>query len=291
MKKAIILILASIGFSGVANANLMVVDTNNGTTLTNNILGSGVTVSNISVIGNSNQSGTFTNGLTGGIGIDEGIVLTTGTAQTAASDNTSDDFTVDTGTGGNAALSAIVGEDTFNQNVLQFDFTTTTGDLFFDYVFASEEYNEFVDSEFNDIFALFVDGVNIARAPDNQVVAINTVNCGNPFNASQVTDNCAFYNNNDLDDGGPFFNIEYDGFTNVFTAEALDLGIGDHTMIFAIADTADEAWDSAIFIAGGSFSGVDPGDDDDVGTVPEPSIVALFAAGLFGIGFARRRKT
>jgi hypothetical protein len=26
------------------------------------------------------------------------------------------------------------------------------------------------------------------------------------------------------------------------------------------------------------------------GAVPEPSIVALFAAGLFGIGFARRRK-
>jgi len=34
-----------------------------------------------------------------------------------------------------------------------------------------------------------------------------------------------------------------------------------------------------------------PGDDDDdVVAVPEPSVIALFAAGLFGLGFARRRK-
>ncbi|MBE9565088.1 MAG: PEP-CTERM sorting domain-containing protein [Proteobacteria bacterium] len=30
---------------------------------------------------------------------------------------------------------------------------------------------------------------------------------------------------------------------------------------------------------------------DSVSTVPEPSIIALFAAGLFGIGLARRRQS
>jgi len=34
----------------------------------------------------------------------------------------------------------------------------------------------------------------------------------------------------------------------------------------------------------------DDDDDDDTAPVPEPSIIALFALGLFGIGFARRRK-
>jgi len=50
-----------------------------------------------------------------------------------------------------------------------------------------------------------------------------------------------------------------------------------------------------IQFAGDGFSSIDAGYLDldltfGTASVPEPSIIALFAAGLFGIGFARRRK-
>ena len=54
----------------------------NGSDLVNNILGSGITVSNIVYNGNAVASGTFTDGNASGIGIESGIVLTTGDAST-----------------------------------------------------------------------------------------------------------------------------------------------------------------------------------------------------------------
>jgi hypothetical protein len=65
---------------------------------------------------------------------------------------------------------------TLDASILEFEFTTATGDLFFDFVFSSEEYNEFL--EYNDPFALFIDDVNYALAPDGQIVSVSSVNCG-----------------------------------------------------------------------------------------------------------------
>ena len=63
--------------------------------------------------------------------------------------------------------------------ILTFDFETSTGDLFFNYVWASEEYNEFVDEGFSDTFSLTVDGVNVALIPGTAIpVEIDTVNLG-----------------------------------------------------------------------------------------------------------------
>ncbi|NEQ37508.1 MAG: hypothetical protein F6K40_15015 [Okeania sp. SIO3I5] len=46
-------------------------------------------------------------------------------------------------------------------------------------------------------------------------------------------------NNNYLDDCRPFFDIENDGFSNVFTAQRLGLSSGFYTIKLAIADTDD----------------------------------------------------
>ena len=126
------------------------------------------------------------------------------------------------------------------------------------------------------MFAFFLDGVNIALIPGtNTAVAINTVNGGS---------NSAFFNNNDLDDGGPFFNIEYDGFTDMFTATATGLSAGTHNISMRIADTSDGEWDSSVFIQAGSFSDTNPTD------VPEPSTLAVFALGLIGLASRRFKK-
>ena len=83
-------------------------------------------------------------------------------------------------------------------------------------------------------------------------VSINNVNGGNPFGSN--ASNPDLFNNNDLTDGGPFFDIEYDGFTDVFTAEITGLDPGTNNIKIAIADAGDSSFDSAVFIEGGTFS-------------------------------------
>lgn len=146
------------------------------------------------------------------------------------------------------------------------------------------------------MFGLFLNGENIAIVPGTtDPVSIDTVNNGVNFSGTNA-ENPDLYNNNDPSDGGPFFDLEYDGFTDVFTAEFLGLDTSlTHTLSFAIADAGDFALDSAIFIAGGSLSSVDPVDPpvdpvDPIDVVPVPASLPLLLAGLGGIAFLRRNK-
>lgn len=257
--------------------------------MVNTILGSGITVvgGSVNYTGASGASGTFTDGLSSGIGIDTGIILTSGQASSAVGPNDEDNTTTINGFGGDSDLDAL-GFSTNDATVLEFDFETAGGDLFFNYVFASEEYNEYVNSGFNDVFAFFLDGVNIALIPGTTTpVSINNVNGGNPLGTD--ASNSAYYINNDLNDGGPFFDIEYDGFTTKLTAQALGIGAGTHTIKLAIADVGDSILDSAVFIQGGSFSDTNPGDPNKV---PEPtSTLGLLAMGaLGGTSLFKRKK-
>ncbi|WP_448547172.1 choice-of-anchor L domain-containing protein [Thalassotalea fusca] len=267
--------------STFANAGLVVTQNNNVNDLVDTILGGGIASTNLNSTGASNAFGTFTGGISAGIGIESGIMLSTGNVTDAVGPNTSNSTTTDFGTAGDTDLTAIAGFDTHDAAFITFDFETTTGNLFFDYVFASEEYNEFVNSTLNDVFAFFVDGVNIALIPGTDTpVSINTVNGGNPLGTD--ASNSQYFNNNSLQDGGPFFDIEYDGFTDVFTAKILGLSAGTHTISIGIADAGDSSYDSTVFIEAGSFSNTNPID------VPEPTTLSILA--LSALGLASRRK-
>ncbi|MBD2437941.1 choice-of-anchor L domain-containing protein [Nostoc sp. FACHB-110] len=242
--------------------------------LVNNIVGSGITFSNATYKGASIASGIFTGGLASGIGIEQGIILTTGNAKSAVGPNDSDSKTTINNLPGDSNLNSLVsGAVTTDASVLEFDFTSTTGNLFFNYVFASEEYNEYVNSSYNDVFGFFVDGQNIALIPGtNTPVSINTVNGGNPYGLNAK--NSQYFNNNDVSDGGPFYNIQYDGFTKVMTAKIQGLTPGKHHIKLAIADVGDYSWDSAVFIQAGTFAG----QSLKTKNVPEPtSAVGLLA--------------
>ena len=272
--------------TGQALASLGVTPTATGSALINSILGPGITVVPGSqvYIGAGPASGTFTGGVSAGIGIDTGIILTSGFASLAPGPNNSDAATGANGVPGDASLSGLIpGYSTYDATVLEFDFTTAGGDLFFNYVFASEEYNEYTNSSYNDVFGFFVDDTNIALIPGTSTpVSINNVNGGNPYGTA--ASNPGLYNNNDPSDGGPFFDIQYDGFTDVFTAQALGLAPGTHHIKLAIADAGDDVLDSAVFLQGGSFS------DEPTPTVPEPSSWLLFGSIGAAAAFLMRRR-
>ena len=155
-----------------------------------------------------------------------------------------------------AYFAPLVTEDTTS---LEFSFRMDApGDLFFEFVFSSEEYNEFVDSIFNDVFGFFVDGENIGLVPGTfDPVTINTVNGGNPYGSGGV--NAAYYNNNDREDDGLYLDVfGHDGFTDVFVARMDGLSAGVHTIKLAISDVGDIALDSAVFIRAFNATGPDP---------------------------------
>lgn len=234
-----------------------------------------VTVSNISFTGTLDAVGIFSDGLSSGLGIDRGIILTTGSAAGAVGPNNEEDYSVDNGLSGDSDLDTLVDPYvTYDATVLEFDFETITSDLYFNFVFASEEYEEYVGSEFNDVFAFYVDGINIALVPGtSDPITVNTINQGT---------NSAYFVSN----LSGTYDIQYDGFTKVLVASLLGLSPGTHHMKIAIADTSDHIYDSAVFIEAGTFSG------NPSNPVPEPATVLLTGVGLgFAYGITRRKRS
>jgi gliding motility-associated-like protein len=224
------------------------------TTLVQNVLlGTGVTVSNIQFTGASSQLGRF-NGSNSNIGLPSGIIMSTGLISDAVGPNNSGSVGVDLNRAGYGPLANLLGGDAETQDaaVLSFNFICESDKVSFKYVFASEEYPEYVGSQFNDVFAFFIQGPgitgiqNIAKIPGtNQFVAINNVN-QNSFNNFFVN------NGNGSISGGP--SVQFDGFTRPFVAEATVIPCQTYKITIAITDVSDGIFDSAVFLEAQSFT-------------------------------------
>ncbi|MDY4789970.1 MAG: choice-of-anchor L domain-containing protein [Bacteroidales bacterium] len=188
----------------------------------NYFLGGGVEVSNVRFNGqlnvNSNQFGTFTNIDTSGqnIKLNSGLIIATGDILNAAapSQPPAGYSTVPPSDGNNVSPSLYYLLQQLGLNyamndvgVLSFDFVPQGDRVSFKYVFASDEYQSYVCSQFNDAFGFFISGPfdengnfvniggitpyineNIAIIPGSNPelpVTINTVNSGNPSGSVQ----------------------------------------------------------------------------------------------------------
>lgn len=182
------------------------------------------------------------------LGIDEGILLTTGTIQNAVGPNDVENKTFQQNRTGNSILNKVTGRTTYDACLFEFDVIPAGDSLRFDFVFASEEYNEWVGSQYNDVFGFFISGPGITGDPDignnknialipgtNQAVAINNVNNGS--NAGYYYDNA----------GGQY--IQYDGFTKGLSAFSVVEPCQTYHLKLIVADASDRKFDSGVFIA------------------------------------------
>ncbi|MEO8068731.1 MAG: choice-of-anchor L domain-containing protein [Flavobacteriales bacterium] len=228
------------------------------------LLGPGVSASNIQFSGQIGQLATF-NSTTANVGINTGVMLCTGSTFMALGPNDESGATLPAGGyngPGDPDLDDLIntmGVTSHDRAILEFDFVPNGDSLKFKFVFASEEYIEFVNS-INDAFGFFLSGpgisgpylnnaANIALIPGTtQPVTINSVN--NLVNTAFYIDNgdgfTAPYN-------GSNTYIQFDGKTTVITAEALVVCGQTYHIKIAIGDASDSILDSGVFLEAGSF--------------------------------------
>ncbi len=263
MKHLFILTL-SIIISHTLAAQLLVDDNHTAAELVEQLVGAGLSVDPTSIELSCPQQayGSFIGSETN-LGLDEGIILTTGTIQNAIGPNTVGNLG-DTSGGnvGDTELESISGVDMLDVCYLVFDFIPQGDTLTFSYVFGSEEYDDYVCSDFNDAFGFFIRGgteypsynnLTILPGTTDMPVTINTVNGGtaNYTSTPCVLDNTEFYVANSA---LPTTTIQYDGFTTVLSAGCAVTPCETYTFKIAIGDGFDTGYDSGVFLEGNSFS-------------------------------------
>lgn len=217
-------------------------------------LGEGVRIFNVKVHGNSSSMGAFT-ARNSNFPLEEGIVLSTGRASAIARQNLSGKTTTSMreGMGSDPDLSRMVTRQVFNCTVLEFDFIPMFDSLYFDYVFGSEEYPEYVGSPYNDVFCLLLYGPNLKKP-------LNLARVGNPSTTVMINHvnhkrNKEFFQPNWKFDSTELvpYTIEYDGFTTALTASCPVVRGKMHHLKIAIGNVNDFSYDSGVFLRAGSF--------------------------------------
>lgn len=268
MKKLYTCILISLFIPSLVKAQITTSTLTPTQYVQNVLLGPGVTASNITYTGLPEMISTFSSSPTGSLGIGKGVYLTCGSNGLVpfkeGPDGPSSALqSEDQGQPGDASLNALTTSGTNDASVLEFNFIPQSDTVRFRYVFGSEEYNDFVNSSYNDVFAFILSGVstplaatNIALIPGSTTpITINNVNNGySNGTASGPCSNCTYYRDNI----GGSIDCIYDGLTVVLTAKHHVICGETYHIKIAIADAGDGALDSGVFLEAGSFSSSPP---------------------------------
>jgi hypothetical protein len=224
--------------------------------ITRRLIGPGVKVSNIRLNCPSDKKpafGYFTDN-TGTIGISDGLLLSTGAAENAIGPNNS--AAVSQANGHNyqdpdLATLLAPGDAQFDACVLEFDVQVFADTLQFDYVFASEEYMEFI-RDYHDVFGFFISGpgiigrLNLAVVPGTDLpVSVQNINRNN---------NAVYYIDNGTGET-PYEQLflQYDGLTRRLSSRVAVVPCGTYSLKLAICDVKDDGYDAGIFLAGKSL--------------------------------------
>lgn len=231
------------------------------------LLGPGVSVSNVTYTGNPNALGSFDNGYTTNLGLDEGVTLSSGYVMPIPNPATVF-LSHNCGSPGDPDLDTyLTGFLSTDAAVLEFDFIPDYEYIQFQYVFGSEEYPEYVGTSFTDIFGFFINGPdpaggayvseNVALVPGtDEPVMINTVNQN--YNSQYYIDNT----------NGT--SIAYDAFTTVLQSLLHVVPFESYHIKLAVGDCSDFIYDSGVFLEANSFMSV--GIEDDLPEIDKVEI-------------------
>lgn len=195
---------------------------------------------------------------------ENGIMLSTGNAKSGG--NTLNNETLNEGDNkwvSDPDLETALGiSNTLNATVLEFDFSSLSNQIQFNYILASEEYYGNFPCDYSDGFAFLIKRAgtndpyqNIAIIPGTEIpVNTNTIH-------KEIVGFC-LASNEDFFEGYGIGDTNYDGRTKVMTATASTVPNVVYHIKLIIADQTDSNYDSAVFIEGNSFSAiVDLGED------------------------------
>lgn len=188
-----------------------------------------------------------------------GIIITNGKANSAANPRTvlADD-------GGNTWLGDSDLDQTLNiasknATVLEFDFVPLGNKISFEYIFASEEYqqNSTYPCTYSDGFAFLLKEIgttnyeNLALIPNSNIpVKVTTVHPNIPGAGGCSAQNEQYFDAFNATN----YPTVYDGQTVILRAEADVVPNQQYHIKLVIGDENDTSYDSAIFLAGGSFN-------------------------------------
>ncbi|ARD45756.1 choice-of-anchor L domain-containing protein [Colwellia sp. PAMC 21821] len=307
--KVLVSVLLALSFnSGVTLAETVgtkgeTVSQRDGTTVTtadlvNRLSGNGLTITNPVFSGGDTQVGVFDNfgfllDPTGANDFSSGVILSTGSVEPVVATGGSNDLD---NQGYAIAPSEPFGSPTddpdlgsgYDHAKLTFTVLPTFDTLILDFVFGSDEYNEYVNSGFNDKLQILVGGTNCALTPDNQVFSINTVNRSSEYQGEFRTqtlpsENPELYINNDpgLNDNGneastANFATQMDGFTKRVSCRAAVTPNQAVNVVVGISDDGDEGLDSWAFFRAKSLR-AEPG--GDLGDAPDSYQTLLSSSG------------
>lgn len=271
MKHFFLILILIIGLTGKANSQLSIssgLNSNPSKLLKDYFIGSNIVISNIQIIGKNSTKASYGyfEASNSELGINKGIILSTGNIFTASGANSCKDEVSDINNlfydKDLSDLNGIAYQFGKDATSIEFDFVPQFNSVSFRYVFASEEYSKFVCTQYNDVFGFFISGpniggkANIAKVPQsNANVSINTINNGNRDCNGKQNNNCSPSNSMYYKDNITGTSLNFNGLTTILTANYNNLIIGETYRIkLAIQDVGDNLYNSAVFLEAGSFS-------------------------------------
>ncbi len=250
------------------NAQLTTNNSRTPSDLVQNILvGKGVTVSNVTYTGDLRALGEF-NGSQSNIGLLQGFMLSTGSVIEGVDDmgnrvgpiGPNDKKKIGLlplGTSGDSDLDNLIDGSTYDAAVLEFDFIPQGDTVEFQYVFASDEYPEYIFN-FNDVFAFFISGPGISGGVQNLAVVPGTSNPVTINTINESTNSTLYIPNGTGKEGESQYSnpkvVQFDGFTVPLTAISKVVPCQTYHLKLAVADVLDAAVSTAVFLKGGSLS-------------------------------------
>ena len=214
-------------------------------------------INHVNQVGESLSMGVFSQGNDSGLPMDQGLLFTSGKVVDAIGPNDREDTTTQWSNAGHPLLNEVAGQVTFDASGLEIFFTPTKDvEISYEFLFGSEEFEEFVGSQFNDSAGIFITAL---KSPtDGYDNGFAPVNLARTFNGAELAVNQLAAKTQSGGVSGKYYdpnpccgdmNWEYDGSSLLSTSAPIPLIAGMHYYIgMMVGDASDGLYDSALAI-------------------------------------------